>query len=453
MFKLLAKNFQHFHFGQIIGVGLYTLSLFFYHSFVNRPILGLWSYPFFVVIVFSTLLFLIILVKAWRKHSKNQQPEDHIRFGSLFFELAILFWGVAYFISTVDDSANAGRITDLNFFGSIAPIAVCFEWISLIMLLISALLFVSPLLKTKWTQTVVLILGTTIGFLLMTEGVIRGRAVIAPITQGFPTYTSALWGRYYASLNQEGFRDLEHSKSKDPETHRLLVVGDSFAFGDGLKSIQDRIGSQVVKRLITQTNEKWEVINASRGDTHTLEHIEFLKAGLNYKPDVIFLLYVFNDIDYLFPVTPRKDFSALSRFLFINSYLFQEIYLRVRRIKAQYFAEEKTDFDPYLDHSILSRHLQDISKFVKLASRHGALVRVIPFAIDITFKDTLRDRYQSFLDECEVANIPVWSIEKVFDNFQFSQLVVNNMDTHPNELANRVAAEEIAKQLLRELGN
>ena len=35
----------------------------------------------------------------------------------------------------------------------------------------------------------------------------------------------------------------------------------------------------------------------------------------------------------------------------------------------------------------------------------------------------------------------------------FDDIVVNGMDAHPNELANRVAAEEIAKQLLRELGN
>ena len=320
------------------------------------------------------------------------------------------------------------------------------------MLLISVFLFVSPLLKTKWTQTV-LILGTTIGFLLVIEGIDRGRAIIAPITQGYPTHTSALWGRYYAPLNQEGFRDSEHSKSKDPETHRLLIVGDSFAAGAGIKSIQDRVGSQVVKRLTTQTNEKWEVINASRGDTHTLEHIEFLKAGLNYKPDVVILLYVFNDIDYLFPVTPRKKLSALTRFLFRNSYLFQEVYLRVNRIKSKYFAEEKISSDPYLDHSILKHHLQDISKFVKLASQHGAFVRVIPFAIDIMFEDSLRDRYQTFLEKCKASNIPVWSIENVFDDFQFSQLVVNDMDAHPNELANRVAAEEIAKLLQRELGN
>jgi hypothetical protein len=135
MYKLLAKNFQHFHLGLIIGVGLYTLSLFSYRSFENRPILGLWSYPFFVVIIFSTLLFLIILVKTWRKLSKNQQLEDHARPGLLFLEFATLFWGIAYFINAADDSANAGRITDLNFFGSIVPIAICFEWISLIMLL------------------------------------------------------------------------------------------------------------------------------------------------------------------------------------------------------------------------------------------------------------------------------------------------------------------------------
>lgn len=199
-----------------------------------------------------------------------------------FLEFATLFWEISYFINAADDSANAGRITDLNFFGSIVPIAICFEWISLIMLLISVLLFVSTFLKTKWPQTI-LILSATIGFLLVLEGIVRGRAIIAPITQGFSTYTSALWGRYYASLNQEGFRDSEHSESKDPETHRLLIAGDSFAFGAGIKSIQNHVGAQTVKRFTAQTNKKWEVINVSGPDTHTLEHIEFLKAGLDHK--------------------------------------------------------------------------------------------------------------------------------------------------------------------------
>lgn len=52
-----------------------------------------------------------------------------------FLEFATLFWEIAYFINAADDSANAGRITDLNFFDSIVPITICFEWISLIMLL------------------------------------------------------------------------------------------------------------------------------------------------------------------------------------------------------------------------------------------------------------------------------------------------------------------------------
>ena len=77
------------------------------------------------------------------------------------------------------------------------------------------------------------------------------------------------------------------------------------------------------------------MINASRPDTHTLEHIEFLRRMLQFQPEIVVLVYVFNDIDYLHSVTSRGGVAgsnfSLMRVLFLTSYLLQELYVRLRK--------------------------------------------------------------------------------------------------------------------------
>ena len=76
--------------------------------------------------------------------------------------------------------------------------------------------------------------------------------------------------------------------------------------------VMGAFGAGIGRELTAKTGEQWEVINASRGDTHTRDHIRFLGQGMAYRPDVVLLLYVFNDIDYLHPVTPRMFQSTFA---------------------------------------------------------------------------------------------------------------------------------------------
>lgn len=453
MYQLFQRFFYRY-LGRIIGVGLFTISLYAYRSFENRPVWDRWSYPFFGVVIVTTVVFFIILLNSWRTYDSRiiKYQHKHIaRVDRFYLELAILFWGAAYFISAIDNPIHAGRITNLNFFGSTMPVAVILEWISLLLLLIAALVLLSSKLSKKWTNGITMI-GMILGCILLVEGIVRFKGITAPTTQGFPSYTSALWERYHVELNSEGFRDVEHAITKDPERRRLLIVGDSFAFGYGIKSIEGRLGSQIGKELTTRTKKRWEVINASRGDTHTLHHIDFLKRSLKYEPDVVILLYVFNDIDYLYPVTPRESQSIFSpsAILFKNFYLYQEVRLRIYHIKYRYFKREGDSIDPYADDSLLALHFQDVSTFLNIARGNGAFVRVVPYNLSVILGDEFRSRYVNFIQAAVASHVPVWSLESVFDNFDYSQLVVNNLDRHPNELANRIAAEDIAKRLITE---
>jgi hypothetical protein len=290
---------------------------------------------------------------------------------------------------------------------------------------------------------------------LLIEGILRVGAIVAPRNQGIPTYNSQLWERRYVQYNYARFRDVEHSVSKNAQTRRLLIIGDSFAFGWGIQSIEDRFDFQLARRIKAKTQVTWETINISRGDTHTLDHIQFLKKGLIYNPDVVILLYVFNDIDYLYPVTPRKalpTFSAAS-ILLKNFYIFQELYLRVRQIDLQYVKTRNGKNDPYKDPSLLGTHVEDLSTFVKLAKQSGASVRVVPFDVSLVASDQSRRRYHDFINTLAGAKIPTWSLENAFDHLPYSHIVNNSNDGHPNEIANGIAAEEIAKQWAEDFYN
>lgn len=449
LFPFVIQSVSQYHRARLIGCFLFTISLFFYRSYEHRPVFGYWSYPFFSVLLIATLLCFMTFYFSWRNQKDGWYKNRSKRYIG-YFDLAIFFWGVSYFIDTLDHSANAGRVTDMNMFGSVMPIAVLLEWISLVLLLVSVIVFASTFSKTKWINTRVFF-TSLMSMMIFFEGLVRSKAIISPETQGVPTYTADIWARYYVRYNKAGFRDAEHELDKVNNQKRLMVVGDSCTFGTGIKCIEDRFGAQVVKILREKTREDWEIINLGEGDTHTLDHIEFLKTGMIYAPDVVILLYVFNDIDYLYPVTPRPSYSffSLVRIFFQNSYFFQELFIRLRHVKYAYMTQEEDIDAPYRDNALLAQHLADVKNFVTISEKNGAFVRVVPFD-RINVSDSIRQRYINFVQTAKSLDIPIWSIANVFNEYPLHELVVNRFDSHPNELANRLMAKEISKRLIEE---
>ncbi|MDP2645966.1 MAG: SGNH/GDSL hydrolase family protein [Desulfobacterales bacterium] len=448
----LLRNFLDLHIGRAIGTALFFISLFAYRSHTHRPVLGLWSYPFFLTVVFSSFLFLVTFIRTWRAALRRKyQPKVSINYKLICVDLSMLFWGSAYFISTMDARNNAARILDLNFTGSVVPPAVLLEWLALMMIFSAGLMAASSRFQGKYVN-VVLILSAVSAFILLSEGFVRIKAVIKPIPQGFPTYTTDLWQRRYVSINTRGFRDVEHTLPKGLGTRRLLVVGDSFAFGWGINRIENRFGEELAKKLKAKTRNSWESINASRPDTHTLQHIDFLKQSLAHKPDIVILLYVFNDMDYIVPITQRSSYEKLSsRFnvmglLYRNFYLFQELFLRLRLAIYRTGGNAQNQKDPYDNRELLSRHFKDLCKFVQVARQAGSLVRVVPIDTSVIIDSSHRRRYEHFFNDAMDFGIPIWSLGNTFDGYQFPQLRVNIYDGHPNELANSIAAEVIANE-------
>ncbi len=107
------------------------------------------------------------------------------------------------------------------------------------------------------------------------------------------------------SINSEGFRDDEFSIKKPDETIRVLCIGDSLVFGWGAP--QDSLFPVVLEKMAKEEGFSCEVIAAGAPSWNTPMEFNFLRLrGKLYKPDILLLLVVGNDLLAKENTAPRR---------------------------------------------------------------------------------------------------------------------------------------------------
>ena len=100
-------------------------------------------------------------------------------------------------------------------------------------------------------------------------------------------------------INSDGFRSREHSLQKEKNTYRIVLLGDSVAFGR-LMPFEHGLSNRLeiaLKNFCPQKN--FEVLNMGVEGYNSIQELEMLKTkGLKYNPDLVIVYYSFNDPDY-----------------------------------------------------------------------------------------------------------------------------------------------------------
>jgi len=105
----------------------------------------------------------------------------------------------------------------------------------------------------------------------------------------------------------------------------------------------------------------------------------------------------------------------------------------------------------YEDDQLVARHLLDIKRFIALAANDGARVFVVPIDVNVARSASLRPGHRNFVRLAEQAEIPLVSALDLFKGAEYTGLIVNWLDHHPNESAIRIAAAHVADELRRRL--
>ncbi len=109
-----------------------------------------------------------------------------------------------------------------------------------------------------------------------------------------------VWERRYAELrasNLFGFRSPYENVVPAPGTMRVVALGDSYTWGDGIALTEETWPAQLEQRLRDTLRTPVEVINTGRSGWTTANEAELLRRfGWQWSPDLVVLQFTLNDV-------------------------------------------------------------------------------------------------------------------------------------------------------------
>jgi hypothetical protein len=244
---------------------------------------------------------------------------------------------------------------------------------------------------------------------------------------------------YWRPINALGFRDNE--PNGDPNRTQILVIGDSFASGHGVNSIEDSFPHQLQRGL----GEGYAVNIAAQPGW---ESDAALAALNNYpiKPKIVVLSYFLNDINYLLPSDqaainevrfPEPPWSDFIRDYFVLNYLYWHVFQR---------PPDRGHFDTmlaaYQDPSLWPQHAATLTAFVDATRANDQQLVVVVWG-------ALNAMPQSEPAVSKVAQlfrnqgVVVLDMTQVLAGENVRGIVANAFDAHPNAYAHQRAADAL----------
>jgi hypothetical protein len=300
----------------------------------------------------------------------------------------------------------------------------------------------------------VLLLASVLVFLLFGELAVRLVGAGRPQPTGYaPVNTNR---RAMRPQNAHGYRDRERTAAKPAGVHRVLSLGDSFAWGASVE-FEDAYPQRLERGLTRRRGEPWEVVSLALPGMNTEDQAaQLADEGFGYAPDVELLGFVLNDSeDSQAAETRRAEDWLRARevrpSLFDRSALYRLVAgrLAATRENRRRVSGYLSMYEPNAPGWVASR---------EALARMGAQCRErgVPFVVAIfpLFGNPLDDSYpftsihQAVAQAASAAGARVVDLLPVYRGLRWDLLVVDGVDDeHPNEIAHRIAAGALLKAL------
>lgn len=132
------------------------------------------------------------------------------------------------------------------------------------------------------------------------------------------------WG-LEIKINSYGQRDYEYPIDKASNVYRIVILGDSVAFGTGV-AIEDTYPKRL-ETLLNKENQgqqRFEILTFTNGGTEPTGYLEMLRdSASKFNPDLVMVGFTLNDFE-------RPRIKKTSRQVFYDFLTFVHEYMRVR---------------------------------------------------------------------------------------------------------------------------
>jgi lysophospholipase L1-like esterase len=266
----------------------------------------------------------------------------------------------------------------------------------------------------------------------------------------------ALESRY----NSLRFRDREPD-ARPPGARRVLVFGDSFAEGQGVKE-KDTLAVQLGQRLEAGAPGRFEVRNAGRRGIDFPELSEAFEKALAYEPDLVVYMLTLNDAVQPPEFRARQSFVndwildrerssdepvpsgyRLRVFDFLNDRLQA---FRVGRATTAWYIDMWSDRNPGWRETG-----ERLLAMRRALDARGARLLVAPWPLLLGLERgyPFGPAHQEIERFCLSRGIAHHDLLAAFRGRATAGLWVHPVDHHPNEAAHRLAAESLAPVVTR----
>ena len=249
-------------------------------------------------------------------------------------------------------------------------------------------------------------------------------------------------------VNSDGFRDVEHQLTKPAGVFRILLVGDSVAWGHGLpfdSSLAHLLEGELNRACSTRT----EVLLFAQPGWNTREKIEGLKSALRYKPDLVLYQYDLNDVDWEYGLKQipfsRKIGAVLyfSRFLRALKVFAMDQQTRGSRRSGMFLLSVVAS--AYQDENPSWIQTQEMLRQAHALCRENNItpVMTLDLNIPVTKQHDIYQTLEGILSMSEQIGFSFIPIYRLVDRDNPRNYRIHFLDFHPSRLYNTKKAEAI----------
>ena len=253
--------------------------------------------------------------------------------------------------------------------------------------------------------------------------------------------------------NSLGFREREFDATPEPGTYRIVVVGDSLIYGQGIAE-SERL-TERLQRALDRHHARFEVLNFGQPGAEYEQNIMNLELALSRaKPDFVLLSWFLNDISdpeapppRIFPLLPKLHYFINPRsalyFVLNNAWSQIQIGLGMADLDGWYKKHYSSPDTP-----LAQRARERLERLLRLPRAEGLPVAMIlwpPTLVSGHDAATYDFIFERVLETCESEGVPCLDLRAAFAKHVGENLIVNRFDAHPNGRANEIAAEAVLR--------
>ncbi len=250
--------------------------------------------------------------------------------------------------------------------------------------------------------------------------------------------------------NSAGYRDNEFFEQKKPGVIRFALLGDSFAFGEGVKP-QD-VGANLLEQLLTaKAGCPVEIYNfAVQGYSTRQQAVILDQVALKYNPDAVIVWFFLNDIEThrdqrQFQVINKTSWflpslMSVSRVAFWSSQLLKKL------AGATYHNRMINSYQPGHPNWEATRgYLQQMERNAR-ASGIPILLFSHPQVV-LLQQYPLEQVHKLVVASAQELGYQAFPLSPAFAGHENESLLVHASDQHPNEVAHRLTAHYAADKI------